>query len=231
MSREQTGHVRKRPRSAMYKAIGTVADTPRWEAVPAAAVSRAPAAGSRPSAAGAERPHLRVSARLRVAAGLDIMAQFACVGLLRDAWDLWQEKLQERRAAWVAVQEAEARVRALVESLAERPASWRRPASWEGGPAIHAVFNLRRVVSASGRVRRLPGVRLELLLRSRWRAAALVLAARLPEPRLKGGGADSCPLRDVTRLLFPPQGWQSLECVCCNKISFSNFFFSHFRFP
>ena len=39
------------------------------------------------------------------------MAQFARAGLLRDAWDLWLDKLQERRAAWVAVQEAEARVR------------------------------------------------------------------------------------------------------------------------
>ena len=114
MSREETGHVRKRPRSAMFKAIGTLADYPPWVAVPAAAVARAPAADARPSAAGAERPPLRVSARLRVAAGLDIMAQFARAGLLRDAWDLWLEKLQERRAAWVAVQEAEARVRALV---------------------------------------------------------------------------------------------------------------------
>ena len=114
MLREQTGHVRKRPRSAMQKAIGTVADTPRWEAVPAAAMSRAPAAGARPLAANAERPPLRVSARLRVAAGLDVLAQFARAGLLRCAWDLWQEKLQERRAAWVAAQEAEARVRARV---------------------------------------------------------------------------------------------------------------------
>ena len=114
MSREQTGHVRKRPRSAMYKAIGTVANTPCWEAVPAAVVSRAPAAGARLLAASAERPPLWVSAQLWVAAGLDIMAQFARVGLLRDAWDLWLEKLQDRRAAWVAAQEAEARDRALV---------------------------------------------------------------------------------------------------------------------
>ena len=93
MSREETGHVRKRPRSAMFKAIGTLADYPPWVAVPAAAVARAPAAAARPSAAGAERPRLRVSAWLRVAAGLGIMAQFARAGLLRDAWDLWLDKL------------------------------------------------------------------------------------------------------------------------------------------
>ena len=42
------------------------------------------------------------------------MAQFARADLLRDAWDLWLEKLQDRRAAWVAAQGAEARDSALV---------------------------------------------------------------------------------------------------------------------
>ena len=64
--------------------------------------------------ADAERPPLRISAWLWVAAGLDVLAQFAHADLLRCAWDLWQEKILERRATWVAVQEAEARVRALV---------------------------------------------------------------------------------------------------------------------
>ena len=115
MSREETGHVRKRPRSACFKAIGSLADYPPWVAVPwRVPMARAPVAAARPSVAGAARPRLRVSARLRVAAGLDIMAQFARAGLLRDAWDLWLEKLQDRRAAWVAAQEAEARDRALV---------------------------------------------------------------------------------------------------------------------
>ena len=115
MSREETGHVRKRPRTACSKAIGTLADYPPRVAVPwRVPMARAPVAAARPSVAGAARPRLRVSGRLRVAAGLDIMAQFARAGLLRDAWDLWLEELQDRRAAWVAVQEAEARVHALV---------------------------------------------------------------------------------------------------------------------
>ena len=52
MSRKETGHVRKRPRSACFKAIGSLADYPPWVAVPAAAVTRAPVAAARPSVAG-----------------------------------------------------------------------------------------------------------------------------------------------------------------------------------
>ena len=77
-------------------------------------VARAAAVEARMSAADAERPPLRIGARLRVVAGLDVLARFARADLLRCAWDLWQEKISERRAAWVAVQAAEARVRARV---------------------------------------------------------------------------------------------------------------------
>ena len=113
MLREQSGHARKRKLTAIQKAIGVAADTP-WVTVSDDEVARAAAAEARMSVADAERPPLQVSARLRVAAGLDVLAQFARADLLRCAWDLWQEKILERRAAWVAVQEAEARVRARV---------------------------------------------------------------------------------------------------------------------
>jgi hypothetical protein len=48
------------------------------------------------------------------------MAQFARADLLRDAWDLWLEKLQERRAAWVEAEEAERRAARARDRLADR---------------------------------------------------------------------------------------------------------------
>ena len=93
MLREQSGHARKRKLTAVQKAIGVAADTP-WVAVSDDEVARAAAAEARMSAADAERPPLRISAWLWVAAGLDVLAQFARADLLRCAWDLWQEKIR-----------------------------------------------------------------------------------------------------------------------------------------
>ena len=113
MLREQSGHARKRKLTAIQKAIGVAADTP-WVTVSDDEVARAAAAEARMSAADAERPPLRISAQLRIAAGLDVLAQFACADLLRCAWDLWQEKISERHAAWVAVQRSRRRRRGSV---------------------------------------------------------------------------------------------------------------------
>ena len=86
-----------------------------------------------------------------------------------------------------------------------------------------------RGLSASGRVRRLLGVRLELLLRSRWRAAALVLAARRPSRGSRAAALTLAPSGVSLACSFPLGDGDSLSVCAVVNFFFPKFFL--FTFP